>query len=314
MRVQRGLFLGLGVAAACALLTAPATAALVATEDFDGGSVGLISGFNPAVDNLDGGPGDFFGVGNRGAWPQGYPPGMPHSLADDSVVSVSNPADPVFVTDNEATFGQARSLTDNFFAISDTAGIGLPGGPPYTASWTFDVSGFSDLELCLDLGAHANDSFGGFSPNTLVIFTYSIDGGPVDTALSIAPNSSFGGFTYRAMDSTLIPAVGTNGPLQATGANPITKTLVDSGLIAADTFLDKSPAAGTGAGLLDTFATDLNGSGSQLTLTLSADLPFEAMAFDNITIKGVPEPGSIVLVGLGAIGLVAGHRAGRRRS
>lgn len=308
MKVQRGLFLCLGVAAACMLLAVPATAALVALEDFDGGAVNLVSS---SVTNLDGGSGDFFGVGSIGGWPQGFPPGVPFGLVDDSVVSLSNPANPPFPADNEAVYGQAASLANDFFAISDTREW---TAPQLTASWTFDISGFTDLELCVDMGGIANGT-PGYSADSLITFTYQIDGGPSATALSIARNLNFDGYSYRAMDSGTIPVVGTattvEGPLEATGPSPVTKILVDSGLAAANTLLDKSPATGTGAGLLDTFGTALAGSGSQLTLTMSAILPFEAMAFDNITIKGVPEPGSLALLSLGTVALFGAAR--RRR-
>lgn len=53
---------------------------LLASEDFDGGAVNLISGCNPATGNLDGGSGDWFGVGNLGSWPQSNK--VPFVLAD----------------------------------------------------------------------------------------------------------------------------------------------------------------------------------------------------------------------------------------
>ena len=70
------------------LVPVAAQAVVVAQEDFDGGAFGLITNTVPL---LDGGAGDFFGVGNRNAWPQGFPsPGVPFSLADDTVVGYSN--------------------------------------------------------------------------------------------------------------------------------------------------------------------------------------------------------------------------------
>ena len=111
------------------------------------------------------------------------------------------------------------------------------------------------------------------------------------------------------MDSGLAEDVGANGPLQATGPNPVTKFLAENGLpaflfdengfLVPETFLDKTPPSGPGAGLMDTFTTALVGTGSQLTLTMTANLDFEAMGFDNIKITGVPEPGTAVLLLMG---------------
>jgi hypothetical protein len=72
--------------------------------------------------------------------------------------------------------------------------------------------------------------------------------------------------------------------LVVNGPNGVLKRLAENGSVASNTFLDKAPAAGPGAGKLDTFTTSLSGSGSTLVLTMVADVPFEAMAFDNIRI------------------------------
>jgi hypothetical protein len=283
-----------------ALVAAPSNAALVGREDFDGGAVNLISS---SVTNLDGGSGDWFGVANIGAWPQ-QPAGPPFSLVDDSVANVSGGG--VFPGDTEGLVGQNRDPDDDFFALSDTR----EWSPAQrTASWTFDIAGFSDLKLSVDLGAQANSASNGFGTATSIIFSYSIDGGPTSTAFSIAPEPNFGTFAYRPMDSTTVPPVGANGPLEASGDNPVNKTLADTGAVSADTFLNKTPAAGAGAGLMDSFATALNGAGSQLTLLMTADVPFEAAGFDNITITGVPEPTSMLLWVLASIAMGATCRS-----
>jgi hypothetical protein len=266
---------------------------VIAKQDFDGGAMNLVSGFDPATGNLDGGSGDFFGVGSIANWPQGIPPGAPFNLVDDSIVSLSNPANAPFPTDSEAVYGQAATLENDFFGISDTGGIELPGGPPYTASWTFNVARASDLSLSIDMGAQANDAFGGFPTDALIEFEYQFDSGTSATAFSIAPDPSLStSYTYRPMDSTFGPITGANGPLVASGANTVTKIAVDTGTAADNRALDKSPPEGTRAGKLDTFRTPLTGTGNQLMLTVTANLPFEAMAFDNILIEG---EGSVVV-------------------
>jgi hypothetical protein len=270
-------------------LNTPATAAVFAKQDFDGGAMNLVSGFDPVTGNLDGGAGDFVGVGNLAAWPQGYPPGAPFGFVDDSIVSLSNPANAPFATDSEAVYGQAATLENDFFGISDTREF----TPAPSASWTFNVAGASNLMLSIDMGAQANDQVGGFPTDSLIEFKYQFDGGPAATAFSIAPDPNVSGtYIFRPMDSTFTPFTGANGPLVASGPNPVTKIAVDTGAAADNQVLDKSPPEGTGAGRLDTFRTSLTGTGNQLTLTMTANLAFEAMVFDNIVIEG---DGSVVV-------------------
>ncbi len=303
------------------VLATRAQAVVVASEDFDGGAVNRVGGFTTA-DNLDGGPGDFFGISPLGAasvtatWAQGQPtPGVPFSLADDSVIGVGNgsrsTADAV-PEDSEAVFGQNRAVANSFFAVSDTRDFDGPNNDtPPTASFTFNVAGFQNLSLRVDMGAMANDSFGGFSAASALSFTASIDGGPAQTAFNIVPNAAVGaGYTYRAFDDGDTFASGANGPLSATGDNAVLKLLAETGVADTDTILDKSPASGSGAGELDTFVTNLLGTGDTLTLTFSANLPFEAYAFDNIVIEGsaIPEPTGFALLGLAGAGILRRRR------
>lgn len=288
-----------------------AEAVLVAMEDFDGGTVNLISGFNPAVDNRDGGAGDFFGVGSRDAWPQGFPPGLPFSLADDSVVSVSDPANAAFPADNEGLFGRNRAPNDKLFVISDTRDFETAGQP--TAKWVFNIGNVPQLHLYIDMGAQANESSGGFPASALVTFDYQIDGRQLKNAFTITPRSDVGGFTYRAMDSGIVPSVGANGPLHVSGPTFINKYLAETGASGNDTFLNKTPASGNGAGMMDTFSVPINGTGGKLLLTMTANLDFEAMAFDNIRIIAVPEPAAIMLWAIGGMAGLASRR-NRRNS
>jgi hypothetical protein len=256
------------------------SAQIVASQDFDGGAINFISGFNPATDNLNGGPGRFFGVGNRNAWPQGFPsPGMPFTLADDSAFGVSN-GGPPFPSDTEGVFGQNSNFDNNFFGIASTQTF----TPPVTASWTFNVAGFAGLKLLIDMGGISNASFGGYSTVTDVKFTVQLDSGPVQTAFDLDAVDNTSGYVTRPMDAGT--ASGGGRLLRALGDNAVIKALADTGGVALDTFLDKTPASGPGAGLMDTFATEINGTGSTLTLTLTANVPFEGMAFDNIRITG----------------------------
>jgi len=280
---------------------------LVAGEDFDGGDVNMISGFDPSSGNIDGGPGDFFGVSSIGSWPQSA--GVPFSLADDSVIDVSGgtrTTDNAFSGDEEGIFGQARDVTDAFFSISDNPADDIAD---QTASWAFDVSNYQNLMLKIDMGQQSDgDSFDGISAGS-VVFTAQIDDGSVQSAFVLTPVDVTGGsFTFRAMDSGTVPT--TAGVLEATGDNTVTKLLAEDGSTASNTYLDKTPASGNGAGQMDTFMTAIDGTGSELTLALSADVPFEAMAFDNIAVTGdvIPEPATLTLLAVGGAAVLRRRR------
>jgi len=254
-----------------------ASAAVIAQEDFDGGAVGLLSSSVPA---LDGGAGDYYGVGSRNAWPQGFPaPGVPFSLADDTVIGYSNGGSP-FPTDNEGIFGQNSNLDNRWFAISDTrewTPVQL------TATWEFDVDGYIDLSVQLDMGGITNASSGGYTPDTDIQITASIDGGTPQLLFDVSPVDNLGQFITRPMDNG-IPSGGGRF-LQVTGAG-VEKLRAEDGALAADTFFDKTPPSGPGAGLMDTFRAPVTGSGSSLVITIVSNVPFEAAAFDNIKING----------------------------
>jgi hypothetical protein len=260
----------------------------IAEIDFDGVETNLISGFDPLTGNLDGGPGDYFGVANISAWPQGFPPGLPFSIADDTVVSVSNPANPAFPTDLEGIYGGSADFNNDFFAISDTREwTGTTGATPLTASWTFDISsaGSDSMQLSIDLGQQSNGaSFGGITAASFLI-EYSIDGAAFKTAISVTPaDAAAAGFQYRAMDIGTVPVAAS--AMQATGStkNPVTKFSAETGLAVTNTFLDKTPSTGKNAGKLDTFVVDLNGSGNTIEIRITCFVDNEAMVFDNIKV------------------------------
>jgi hypothetical protein len=258
-------------------LAATAHAVVIASEDFDGGAVNLTSSSVPA---LDGGAGDWFGVGSRNAWPQGFPsPGMPFGLADDTVFGVSNGGAP-FASDAEGVFGQNSDFDNDFFGISDSDEFLAA----QTASWTFDISGGSNLVIRIDMGGVSDAASGGYSLSTNVVFTASIDGGGSQVVFDLDAVDNTFGYLTRPMDDG--DPSGGGRLLVVSGDNAVSKLLAENGSTAGDTFLNKTPASGPGAGRMDTFLTTLNGSGSQLVLTLVCDVPFEALAFDNIVIEG----------------------------
>ena len=266
---------------------------VVGFEGFDGNALNLTSGFT-AADNIDGGPGDFYGIGNIAAFPS--PSGVPFSLVDDSATVPG---------DLEGVYGQAADANNTFFAISDVRDETAAG--PLTAMWTFDLTSetVEDLRLSIDMGQQSDgDSFGGISTADLV-FEYSVDGGVFETAFGLGVTTNTTGFTFRALDDGVVPnAVGI---VEVGNANAF-KIDADTGLVSANTILNKTPATGPGAGLLDTFFTDFNAAGAStvdIRLTLTS-FEFEGLAFDNITLTAlaVPEPSSACILGFGILGLV----------
>lgn len=262
---------------AVSLIPAAAQGAIIAQEDFDGGAIGLIGSSVPA---LDGGAGDWFGVGSRNNWPQGFPsPGVPFSLADDTVVGYSNGGSP-FPTDNEGIFGQNSDFDNDYFAISDTREW---IADQLTASWTFDVADYVNLAVLVDIGGITNASSGGYTLDTDLVFTASLDGGTPVVVFDLNAVDNTFGYVTRPMDNGI--ASGGGRLLQVTGTG-VTKIRPEDGSTALDTFVDKSVPSGPGAGLVDTFRAPVIGTGSTLTITMTANVPFEAAAFDNIRIEG----------------------------
>lgn len=285
------------IAAAC---TATASAQ-IAVQNFDNQNDALPGSFNPAVNNLDGGAGDFWGVGSRNAWPQGFPsPGVPFSIADDSVFGYANGTP--FTGDAEGIFGQNSDLDNDFFAISDSDEF----MSSQIAIWKFDIStALKQLAVCIDFGSDIDDSFG-YATGTFIKVEASIDGGAAQTLFYFTPGShSFPSGHFRPMDS------GTNEDPQnllfATGDATITKHFADGGSSSApgDLYLDKSVVA---TGALDTFETTVAGLGNELTLTLTANFPFEAAVLDNIVIKDIPSPSSLAALAIGGLVLMRRRR------
>lgn len=268
-----------------------ASAAIIAKEDFDGGAINLISS---SVPTLDGGPGDSHAVGATQAWPTAG--GTPFSITDNSVADVGDTM--AFAGDTEGIFGQNSDVANRFLGISDSDEFG-----DVVSTWTFDISGATDLGISIDMGSMEGSQFA-YSLATKLTFTASIDGGTPQIVFDVVADPNAANYAYRALDDGVVISNEPN-PLVASGANPVTKILADTGLAAANTVLDKTPATGAAAGKLDSFVTSLDGTGSELVLTLTSNIPFEAVAIDNITVTGVPEPSSVVLaLAIGSVALL----------
>ncbi len=149
--------------------------------------------------------------------------------------------------------------TDEFFGVVDTVNGDNSG--PVSATWVFDVSAAGDLDLSIDMGA-----MGDFESSDWFTWEYQFDGGTVETAFASTVDEA-GSYTYTL-----------EGGSTQTWSDPM---LVDGTVLSND---------------LQTFTTALTGSGSELTLTLTASFNggSEAYAFQNIYIAdgevGPPPP------------------------
>ncbi|MBT8039450.1 MAG: hypothetical protein KJN78_04370 [Gammaproteobacteria bacterium] len=153
----------------------------------------------------------------------------------------------IFPADSQGIIKEVNQ--DEFFGIVDT--VNGDTSDPVSATWEFDVSGLGGLELSIDMGA-----MGDFESSDFFEWTYSIDGGPdlVAFASSVDENGSF---TYTL-----------EGGASFTLSDPM---LMQGTILSND---------------LATFSTPLTGSGSTLSLTLTAQFNggSEAVAFQNIVI------------------------------
>ena len=147
--------------------------------------------------------------------------------------------------------------TDEFFGIVDTNNPDT-SGRDVVATWVFNVSGASNLSLSIDMGAMGDFEA---SPTTGDFFnwSYSIDGGAAQTAFQSSVDED------ASQDYTM------EGGAVVTLNDPM---LVNGVLLNND---------------LQTQTAALTGSGSQLTLVLTAntDSGSEAISFQNIVIDGV---------------------------
>ena len=167
-----------------------------------------------------------------------------------------SPSIPFSVLDDSLSIFTPDSLgiikegnTDIFFGVVDTENGDNSG--PVAATWVFDISGGNLMDLAIDMGA-----MGDFEASDFFVWEYSIDGGPTMVAFSSTVDEAAsldytleGGATFTLSDPMLVQG------------KPLNNDLV-------------------------TFSTPIIGTGSSLTLTLTAQFNggSEAVAFQNIVI------------------------------
>jgi predicted extracellular nuclease len=147
--------------------------------------------------------------------------------------------------------------TDEFFGIVDTNN-GDTGGRDVVATWIFDITGAPGIELSIDMGA-----MGDFESSDWFEWAYSIDGGLTEVAFASTVDEA-GSHTYTLESGTVVTL---NDPM------------LMNGVVLTN---DLAP-----------FSTPLRGTGTELTLTLTANTNggSEAIAFQNLILaegEGLP--------------------------
>ncbi len=250
------------IAAAALGLSGAAHAEVIAFDMVDSTSQGVVS-YTNIWNGAFSSAGDGFQMYQRGVSAT-----IPFSVLDDSLVTFPPDTQGIIDDNNE----------DIFFGVTDT--VNGDNSDPVSATWEFDIAGFTDLSLAIDMGA-----MGDFENSDFFNWSYSIDGGAMTTIFESMVDEAI------SQDYTLAggAVVNLNDPMSANG------TLLSN--------------------QLQTLAEALVGSGSvlQLVLTASTNGGNEAFAFQNIIVSGtaVPEPGVLALFGAGLLGLGLARR--RRR-
>lgn len=180
-------------------------------------------------------------------------------------------------------------IDGNAFWVSDLDGSENPNSDGHgTITWVFDVSGHSDLEMQFDMSFFGNLESGPDARNGADKVTVSagFDGDP----LSIIAESthSDGGTKYTT---------------HVVAGDPTVNDDHDTFTLGGVLFEDNLPTP---------ISLGIQGSGSLLQLQIRVDgfnSSSEQLVFDNIVISsGIPEPGSLALLGLGGLALIPRRR------
>lgn len=207
------------------------------------------------------GAGDMFGITSRPD-ADGTPFGLPFAIADDSLFGFPDDSQGII---DENDLGR-------FFGVVDSVNGDNPNGTG-TGTWTFDITGASNLLVGIDFAA-----MGDFESSDSHLFEYSIDGGGFSTLFASSINED-GSQTYTMADGDQFQ--------------------LDDPMLINGSILDND---------FQTLTADVAGTGSVLTIryTGGGDGGSEAFAFRNILV--VPTPGALALIGLGGLAAIRRRR------
>lgn len=202
-------------------------------------------------------PGDMFGIRSRKT-PDAPDcracPGLPQAMLDQT----ASEFDPLPSDD----LGLIRSHDfDPFFGVVDTANG--TGERLNTASWAFDIGGFTDLVISIDMAAMGDFEAGDIHRGTrdAFAFDYSIDGGPFESLVASSVDTEASLEYQMELPKVGEPLIRIDDPLAMNGV--------------------------TLNNVFQTLATGVTGVGNQLELRFRAvaDGADEVFAFRNILVE-----------------------------
>lgn len=203
--------------------------------------------------------------------------------------------------------GQTVLYSEDFTGEDGKGKIGTAAVDTVGVDWTIDVSN-GDYDASDDYLAVGEDTSGVFS-------VQDNDAQGTDLDSWISPTFNISGFTALEFSFDAYA----DGDFEATSdqfnvvflLDSVEQSLITSSVDEAATddpmSLNGVNASGT---TLNPFTASISGTGSigQIRIDLGNNAGNELYAFDNISITGVPEPGTAVLLGLGLFSMVAMRR------
>lgn len=238
----------MAAAFACAVATNANGQTVIGSDDFDGGGVFTSRTFSP--DNsanggrfaADGSFFDIFGIVRRDD-DDVFDNGLTFDFQDDSVS--------IFVTDTQGFVSEDKF--DQFLGFADIENGDNPNGTFATVTWTFDVTGDTDLGVSFQMAA-----MGTFESSDVFTVSVGFDGGTLtEIARAIGDDDNLT-FEYTMDSGTIVPL-----------ESPMT---FDDGTIVENDF--------------DTFSFPIVGTGSTLTveINLVQNAGSEPIGLDNLMI------------------------------